>query len=44
MSGSVASEHAVLFLLLPELLELDLPGLLTAGGYPDGIELAAGDR
>jgi transposase len=41
VSGSVASEHAGLFLLLPELLELDVPALLTAGGYPGTRQLTA---
>jgi transposase len=41
VSGSVASEHAGLFLLLPELLELDIPGLLMAGGYPGTTQLTA---
>ena len=41
VSGSVASEHAGLFLLLPELLELELPALVTAGGYPGTQQLTA---
>jgi transposase len=41
VSGSVSSEHAGLFLLLPELLELDLPALVTAGGYPGTQQLTA---
>ena len=41
VSGSVASEHAGLFLLLPELLDLDLPALITAGGYPGTTQLTA---
>jgi len=41
VSGSVSSEHAGLFLLLPELLELDMPGLVTAGGYPGTRQLTA---
>ena len=41
VSGSVASEHAGLFLLLPELLELDIPGLVAAGGYPGTRQLTA---
>jgi len=48
VSGSVASEHAGLFLLLPELLELTSPGLVAAGRLPGhasahGAQLAAGD-
>jgi len=41
VSGSLSSEHAGLFLLLPELLERDLPGLVTAGGYPGTQQLTA---
>jgi transposase len=40
-AGSIASEHAGLFLLLPELLELDVPALVTAGGYPGTRQLTA---
>jgi transposase len=40
-AGSVASEHAGLFLLLPELLDLDVPALVTAGGYPGTQQLTA---
>lgn len=41
VAGSVASEHAGLFLLLPELLDLDVPALVTAGGYPGTTQLTA---
>jgi transposase len=40
-AGSVPSEHAGLFLLLPELLELDVPGLVSAGDYPGTQQLTA---
>ncbi len=40
-AGAVASEHAGLFLLLPELLDLDVPALVTAGGYPGTQQLTA---
>ncbi len=39
--GTVASEHAGLFLLVPELLELDVPALLAAAGYPGTQQLTA---
>jgi transposase len=39
--GTIASEHAGLFLLAPELVELDLPGLVKAGGYPGTSQLSA---
>jgi transposase len=39
--GSLSSEHAGLFLLMPELVELDLPGLLAAAGYPGTSQLQA---
>lgn len=39
--GSLASEHAGLFLLAPELVELDLPGLVKAAGYPGTSQLSA---
>ena len=32
--GTIPSEHAGLFLLVPELVELDLSGLVAAAGYP----------
>jgi transposase len=40
-AGAVSSEHAGLFLLVPELLELDVPGLLSAAGYPGRRQLSA---
>jgi len=43
VSGSLPSEHAGLFVLLPELLDLDVPGLVTAGGYPGTSQLTALD-
>ena len=39
--GRVTSEHAGLFLLLPELFELDLPALVDAAGYPGTNQLSA---
>jgi hypothetical protein len=39
--GTLRSEHAGLFLLVPELVELDLPGLVKAAGYPGTSQLAA---
>ena len=39
--GRCSSEHAGLFLLLPELLELDLPALVAAAGYPGTSQLSA---
>jgi transposase len=39
--GSLDSEHAGLFLLMPELIELDLPGLVAAAGYPGTRQLQA---
>jgi len=39
--GTLASEHAGLFLLVPELLELDVPALLGAAGYPGTSQLTA---
>lgn len=39
--GTIASEHAGLFLLVPELVELDLPGLIEAAGYPSTSQLRA---
>ena len=41
VAGSVTSEHAGLFLLLPELVDLDVPALVTAGGYPGTRQLTA---
>lgn len=39
--GSVRSEHAGLFLLVPELVALDLPGLVSAAGWPSTSQLSA---
>ncbi len=39
--GTVSSEHAGLFLLVPELLELDVPALLAAADYPGTQQLTA---
>ena len=39
--GALQSEHAGLFLLVPELVELDLPGLIAAAGYPSTSQLQA---
>jgi transposase len=39
--GWLASEHAGLFLLLPELVALDLPALVAAAGYPGTSQLTA---
>lgn len=39
--GTLSSEHAGLFLLVPELLELDVAGLLSAAGYPGTRQLTA---
>jgi transposase len=37
----ISSEHAGLFLLLPELVELDIPALIAKAGYPSTTQLAA---
>lgn len=39
--ATIRSEHAGLFLLVPELVELDLPALVEAAGYPSTSQLAA---
>jgi transposase len=39
--GTLQSEHAGLFLLVPELVELELPGLAAAAGYPSTSQLQA---
>jgi hypothetical protein len=39
--GTVLCEHAGLFLLVPELVALDLPGLVAAAGYPGTSQLGA---
>ncbi|MCA1678458.1 MAG: hypothetical protein LC777_05650 [Actinobacteria bacterium] len=40
-AGSVQTAHAGLFLLLPELVALDLPGLVKAAGWPSTSQLSA---
>jgi transposase len=37
----ISSEHAGLFLLLPELVELDIRALIAKAGYPSTTQLAA---
>jgi transposase len=39
--GSIQSAHAGLFLLVPELVALDLPGLIDAAGWPSTSQLSA---
>ena len=39
--GAIQTAHAGLFLLIPELVELDLPGLVTAAGWPSTSQLPA---
>lgn len=39
--GTVRCEHAGLFLLVPELVALDLPGLVAAAGCPGTSQLSA---
>ncbi len=39
--GSVQTEHAGLFLLVPELIALDVPGLIEAAGWPQTSQLQA---
>ncbi len=39
--GSIQTAHAGLFLLLPELTALDLPGLVKAAGWPSTSQLSA---
>jgi transposase len=39
--GTIPSEHAGLFLLVPELVELDVSGLVAAAGYPSTSQLQA---
>ena len=41
VKGSVQTQHAGLFLLLPELVALDLPGLIEAAGWPSTSQLEA---
>jgi transposase len=40
-TGSVQTEHAGLFLLVPELVTLDVPGLIEAAGWPSTSQLSA---
>ncbi|MCA1681347.1 MAG: hypothetical protein LC777_21585, partial [Actinobacteria bacterium] len=40
-AGSVQTAHAGLFLLIPELVALDLPGLVKAAGWPSTSQLPA---
>jgi transposase len=39
--GSIQTQHAGLFLLIPELVALDLPGLVEAAGWPSTSQLPA---
>lgn len=39
--GSIQTAHAGLFLLIPELVALDLPGLVKAAGWPSTSQLPA---
>jgi transposase len=39
--GAIQTPHAGLFLLIPELVALDLPGLVTAAGWPSTSQLPA---
>ena len=39
--GQVQTQHAGLFLLIPELVALDLPGLVKAAGWPSTSQLPA---
>jgi transposase len=40
-SGAVQTQHAGLFLLVPELIALDVPGLIEAAGWPSTSQLQA---
>jgi transposase len=40
-TGSVQTQHAGLFLLVPELIALDVPGLIEAAGWPSTGRLEA---
>jgi transposase/IS4 transposase len=40
-AASVQTQHAGLFLLVPELIELDLPGLVAEAGWPSTSQLSA---
>ena len=39
--GVIQTQHAGLFLLVPELVALDLPGLIKASGWPSTSQLPA---
>jgi transposase len=39
--GTIQTQHAGLFLLVPELVALDLPGLVDAAGWPSTSQLPA---
>jgi Transposase DDE domain len=39
--GTIQTQHAGLFLLVPELVALDLPGLIDAAGWPSTSQLPA---
>jgi transposase len=39
--GAIQTQHAGLFLLVPELVALDLPGLVKAAGWPSTSQLPA---
>jgi len=39
--GAIQTQHAGLFLLVPELVALDLPGLINAAGWPSTSQLPA---
>jgi transposase len=41
VQGSIQTQHAGLFLLVPELVALDLPGLVNAAGWPSTSQLPA---
>lgn len=41
VEGSVQTQHAGLFLLVPELVALDLPGLVKEAGWPSTSQLGA---
>jgi transposase len=40
-AASIPTQHAGLFLLVPELVELDLPGLVAEAGWPSTSQLSA---
>lgn len=41
VEGTIQTEHAGLFLLVPELVALDLPGLVKTAGWPSTSQLPA---